>query len=82
MSWKLQPSHWAPILDFTDALSGDEHVSVSFVKPALPLFNTSFHSFLYMQEEDTDLTKNIKKKMVDYLNEKYEDDDTQKLLDI
>ncbi|KAI2644978.1 zinc finger BED domain-containing 1-like protein [Labeo rohita] len=68
-----------PMLDFTDALSGDEYVSVSFVKPVLQLFNTSL---LEMREEDTDLTKNIKKKMLDYLNEKYEDDDTQKLLDM
>ncbi|XP_056119514.1 E3 SUMO-protein ligase ZBED1-like [Rhinichthys klamathensis goyatoka] len=68
-----------PLLDFTDALSGDEYVSVSFVKPVLQLFNTSL---LEMQEEDTDLTKNIKKKILDYLNEKYEDDDTQKLLDM
>jgi len=36
-----------------------------------------------MQEEDTDLTKNIKKKILDSsYNEKYEDDDTQKLLDL
>lgn len=68
-----------PMLDFTDALSGDEYVNVIFVKPVLQLFNTSL---LEMREEDTDLTKNIKKKMQDYLNEKYEDDDTQKLLDI
>ena len=68
-----------PMLDFTDALSGDEYVSVAFVKPVLQLFNTSL---LEMQEEDTDLTKNIKTKMLDYLNEKCEDDDTQKLLDM
>lgn len=68
-----------PMLDFTDALSGDEYVSVSFVKPVLQLFNTSL---LEMREEDTDLTKNIKKKMLDYLNEKYEDDETQNLLDM
>lgn len=33
----------SPMLDFTDALSGDEYVSVSFVKPVLQLFNTSTH---------------------------------------
>ncbi|KAK1887723.1 Zinc metalloproteinase nas-25 [Dissostichus eleginoides] len=37
---------------------------------------------LLMQEEDTDLTKEFKKEMRDYLNEKYEDEDTQKLLDM
>lgn len=68
-----------PMLDFTDALSVDEYVSVSFVKPVIQLLNTSL---LEMREENTDLTKNIKKMMLDYLNEKYEDDDTQELLDM
>ncbi|KAA8589252.1 hypothetical protein FQN60_012617, partial [Etheostoma spectabile] len=65
-----------PKLDFTDALSRDEYVSVSFIKPVLQLFNTSL---LEMQEGDTDFTKNIKKKILDFLNEKNKDDDTQKL---
>ncbi|XP_033931087.1 E3 SUMO-protein ligase ZBED1-like [Pseudochaenichthys georgianus] len=68
-----------PLLEFTDALSGEDYVSVSYVKPVLHLFNSSM---LLMREEDTDLSKKLKKEMRDYLNEKYEDEDTQKLLDM
>lgn len=28
-----------PLLDFTDALSGEDYVNVSYVKPVLQLFN-------------------------------------------
>lgn len=55
-----------------------EKISVSYVKPVLHLFNTSM---LLMKEEDTDLTKNLKK-MLHYINEKYKDDATQELLDV
>lgn len=66
-----------PLLDFTDALSGE--VSVSFVKPVLHLLN---NSVLVVQEEDTELTKEVKGKILNYLNEKYEDEATQELLDV
>lgn len=68
-----------PLLDFTDALSGEDYVSVSYVKPVLHLFNTSM---LLMQEEDTDLTKSLKKEILCYINVKYKDDATQELLDV
>ncbi|XP_076866871.1 E3 SUMO-protein ligase ZBED1-like [Brachyhypopomus gauderio] len=68
-----------PLLDFTDALSGEDYVSVSYVKPVLHLFNTSI---LQRQEEDTDLTKKLKSEILDYLNEKYEDEATQELLNM
>ncbi len=67
-----------PLLDFTDTLSGEDYVSVAYVKPVVHLFNTTM---LLMQEEDTDLTKILKSKMLDYINEKYKDE-TQKLLDV
>lgn len=44
----------SPLVEFTDALSGEKYVSVSFVKPVLHLFNTSI---LAVEEEDTDLTR-------------------------
>lgn len=69
----------SPLVEFTDALSGEQYVSVSFVKPTLHLFNTSI---LAVQEDDTDLAKCIKKKIVGYLNEKYDDAPTQELLDM
>lgn len=67
------------LLDFTDALSGEDYVSVSCVKPVLHLFNTEL---LQGQDEDTDLTKKLIKEMLDYIKEKYEDEATQELLDI
>ncbi len=45
------------LLEFTDALSGEGYFSISFVKPVLHLFNTSF---LLRQKEDADLTKKLK----------------------
>ncbi|KAK0156302.1 Zinc finger BED domain-containing protein 1 [Merluccius polli] len=69
----------SPLIEFTDALSGEQYVSVSFVKPTLHLFNTSI---LAVQENDTDLAKCIKQKIVGYLNEKYDEAPTQELLDM
>ncbi|XP_033988650.1 zinc finger BED domain-containing protein 1-like [Trematomus bernacchii] len=69
----------SPLVEFTDALSGEKYVSVSFFKPTLHLFN---NSLLAVQEDDTDLTKSIKKKILDYLNDKYDDAATQELLDM
>nr|XP_054592005.1 E3 SUMO-protein ligase ZBED1-like [Nothobranchius furzeri] len=68
-----------PLVDFTDALSGEKYVSVSLVKPSLHLFNKSI---LADQNDDTDLSKSIKKKILDNLNEKYNGPPTQELLDI
>ncbi|XP_057691298.1 E3 SUMO-protein ligase ZBED1-like [Corythoichthys intestinalis] len=68
-----------PLLDFTDALSGEDYISISCLKPVLHLFNTQL---LQGQDEETDLTKKLKKEMLDYINEKYEDKATQELLDI
>lgn len=59
--WRPSTSKLSPPVEFTDALSGEQYVSVSFVKPTLHLFNTSI---LAVQEDDTDLAKCIKKKIV------------------
>ncbi len=68
-----------PLADFTDALSGEQYVSVSSVKPALHLFQSSVLAF---KEDDSDLIRTIKSKIVGYLEEKYNDQTTQDLLDI
>ncbi|CAI5669823.1 unnamed protein product [Oreochromis niloticus] len=68
-----------PLQDFTDALSGESYVSVSYVKPVLHLMKTSV---LAEKEEDSDLTKSIKKKILEYLITKYENPATQELLDM
>ena len=65
--------------DFTDALSGEAYVSVSYVKPTLHLFRTES---LADEEEDTSLTREIKSKALAYLEEKYNDPACQELLDV
>lgn len=68
-----------PLLEFTDALSGEDYVSVSHLQPVLSIFNTTL---LTPKEEDSDLTKSLKRKMLENLNEKYENEDTQELLGV
>lgn len=69
----------SPLQDFTDALSGEQYVSVSYLKPVLSLFNTSI---LAEEESDTQLTKDVKRNILAYLNEKYSDQVTDDMLDI
>ncbi|XP_016116980.1 uncharacterized protein [Sinocyclocheilus grahami] len=69
----------SPLAEFTDALSGEQYVSVSYVKPVLHLFN---NKILAEKEGETERSKCIKKKILDYLNEKYDDPQTQELLDM
>ena len=68
-----------PLLDFTDALSGEGYVTVSYVKPVLHLFHSSL---LAIQEDDTALTQSIKVSILDYLREKFDDPATNDLLDM
>lgn len=68
-----------PLLDFSDALSGEDYVTVSCIKPVLSLFNTDI---LAPQEEDADLTKSIKSSILVYLNDKYSDSETSRRLNI
>ncbi|RXN23605.1 zinc finger BED domain-containing 1-like protein [Labeo rohita] len=65
--------------DFTDALSGEHYVSVSYVKPVLHLFNTTI---LAEEDDNTELARDVKRNILAYLNEKYSDADTDDLLDI
>ncbi|KAK0151882.1 Zinc finger BED domain-containing protein 4 [Merluccius polli] len=84
-SWQdvqvLESIHKAlhPLLDFTDALSGEEYVSISYLKPVLHLLATSV---LAEDQEDTDLTTSIKTKVLAYLKDKYSDPSIQELLDV
>ncbi len=68
-----------PLQEFTDALSGEDYVSVSYLKPVLHLFNTNI---LAVNDEDFDLTNTIKSKILEYINKNYDDEDTQELLDM
>ena len=69
----------SPLVDFTDALSGEQYVSVSYLKPVLHLLN---EQVVKVQEDDSELTKSIKTRILEYLNEKYADPVTQELLDM
>ncbi len=68
-----------PLLEFTDTLSGESYVTVSYVKPVLHLFQSSL---LAHQEYDSPLTQSIKASILDYLREKYSDPSTDNLLDM
>lgn len=66
-----------PLLEFTDALSGEQLVTVSYLKPVLALFNSDV---LEVKSDDTDLTKKIKQAILEYLNSKYTEDCVDELL--
>ncbi|KAJ8263828.1 hypothetical protein GJAV_G00141760 [Gymnothorax javanicus] len=68
-----------PLQEFTDALSGEEYVTLSYVKPVLHLFN---ESLLACEEGDGELCKSIKTSIVEYLNSKYSDPATTDLLEL
>lgn len=69
----------SPLLEFTDSLSGESYVTVSYVKPVLQLLRTKL---LSANERDTQLTKDFKSKIMTYLNEKYADQVTDDLIDV
>ena len=52
-------------------------MSVSYLKPVINLLNAEV---LNLSEDDTELTKEIKIKVLDYLNDKYTDPATDELL--
>lgn len=68
-----------PLQEFTDVLSGEEYVSVSYLKPVIHLLRTKT---LAEDQDDTNLTRAIKDKVLRYLKEKYDDPSTQELLDV
>ncbi|XP_076849420.1 E3 SUMO-protein ligase ZBED1-like [Brachyhypopomus gauderio] len=69
----------SPLLEFTDALSGEQVVTVSYLKPVLSLFNSEV---LAEKSDDTQLTKQIKESILGYLNTKYRDDNVDDLLSV
>ncbi|KAK1874904.1 Zinc finger BED domain containing protein 1, partial [Dissostichus eleginoides] len=69
----------SPLKEFTDALSGEAYMSVSYLKPVIHLLN---NSLLQPEEGETELTKQIKSNILNYLNNKYNDPVTQELLDM
>ena len=68
-----------PLSDFTDILSGEDYVTVSSVKPLLHHLTSEV---CLQGEEDTQLTKDIKKCVKTYMEHKYDDPQTSELLNI
>ncbi|XP_070830824.1 E3 SUMO-protein ligase ZBED1-like [Chaetodon trifascialis] len=68
-----------PLQEFTDALSGEGYVTLSYVRPVLHLFNSKL---LAPQEGDGELANTIRHTILTYLNEKYSEPSTSDLLDI
>ncbi|KAK0145661.1 Zinc finger BED domain-containing protein 1 [Merluccius polli] len=77
--WESVNKPLSPLMEFTDALSGEEYVSVSYLRPVLHLLN---NTVLAHSEDDTDLTKHMKMAILQYLNDKYSDPATTDLLDM
>lgn len=69
----------SPLKEFTDILSGERHVTVSAVKPMLKVLNDSV---LAAESSDTQLTKDIKRRVITYLNEKFSKQETDELLNV
>ena len=68
--------------NFTDVLSTEKHVTVSAIKLILDHFCTDI---LSVKEDDVQLTKDIKSKVVAYIEDKYihyTDPEVNKLLDM
>ncbi|XP_057713979.1 E3 SUMO-protein ligase ZBED1-like [Corythoichthys intestinalis] len=68
----------SPLKEFTDAFSGEEYVSVSYVKPVLHLFK---NQILKPHHDDSALTRSVKEGILRYLCDEYADDATERLLD-
>ncbi|XP_035986530.1 zinc finger BED domain-containing protein 1-like [Fundulus heteroclitus] len=74
--WESMNEALAPLVDFTDSLSGESYVTLSYVKP---VFHLLCSQHLHVSEEDTPLTKQMKTKIMAYLDEKYSDPDTENM---
>ena len=56
----------APIADLTDIISGEDYVTVSTMKPLLHHISTKA---LAVENDDTELTRDIKERIKSYLTE-------------
>ena len=65
--------------DFTDMLSGEQKVTVSSIKPVLHVLKSKV---LKVCEGDANLTNSLKQRVLDYLLNKYDDNDVDELLNV
>ena len=77
--WESLAAALSPLEDLTDFLSGDTHVTVSSVIPVL--YNLA-NKILKEKQNDSTLTKNIKLRIIDYMEEKYTNFKTKEILNI
>lgn len=77
----LQSVHSAikSLADFTDMLSGEDCVTLSALKAVLHILK---NDVLVESSIDTTLTKDIKRRIVTYLDGKYSDIETSELMDV
>ena len=69
----------SPLGDFTDMLSGESNVTISAINPVLQVLRSEV---LVDNEEDTELTKDIKNRILAYLEEKYSEPDVAGLINL
>ena len=69
----------APLVDLTDIISVEDYVTVSTVKPLLHHISTKA---LAVENNDTELTRDIKEKIKSHPTEKSSDNEVNMLLDI
>ena len=68
-----------PLADFTDMLSAENFVTMSAILPVLHILR---RHVLKEAENDTQLTKDIKVRILTYLDTKYSDPDVSELLNV
>ena len=69
----------APLAGLTDIIFGEDYVTVSTVKPLLHHINTKA---LAVENDNTELTRDIKERIKSCLTEKYSDNEVNMLLDM
>ena len=75
--WESLHKALSPLNELTDFLSGDSHITVSSIIPVLHNLATKV---LKETQDDNELTKTIKKKIIDYLKGKYSESTIQNIL--
>ena len=69
----------APLAHLTDIISGEDYVTVSTIKPFLHHISTKA---LTIENDNTELTRDIKERIKPCLTEKYSDNEVNMLLDM
>ena len=69
----------SPVSELTDFLSGEKHITISSV---IPIIHNLATKVLVDEEDDTELTKTIKHRIIDDLKHRYENEDLKNLLSI